>query len=1033
MNARLFVLAAAIALYSGGPLHAQSDISTADSFRIGNSGVLCSAQNLSADAALTGMFDRAHAIVCRDAASEVGKLFQFRSSVMPDASKWTSEDLTCATPQMVDVAGLSSVSRTQCTSATGLRHYRYQLASGTVQYVAQGLAGYDSALRLGLLSIVKNRPVAGAVDVAVTEAGDPTAFARVQASKLDSAQVRVEGYNRNNAGNFAEAATFFDALTQSNTAQSNTAGPADKSAEGFANQALQQSNLGDFSEADKLFERAKAAADTSDPLLTRIMRNYEAMHALNMGDTELAVAALNRPVAIGIGNAFEANRLVGGYIDRPIAQKLNNGSREMIALGGSGSALTLPEKIEILDLQSIQLRGVILRRNGDRSAAVKSITESEAGLAAIRGGRVASVAWLRATNLNELSQIAEAEGKIDTARGYLEAASLLLERNYPRSAAALAARARQAGFLARNGDPQTARSMFRNIVAESANTPGAGTMLSASIAPYLNLLAAATPGDASAAEDFFMASQTLARPGVAQTQAVLSRELSAGDDAASSLFRQSLNLSRDVVRLDSELALIRAATDMTAADALRLPAAVREFEVAKGEQTKLLAQLAEYPRYRALGGDSITLADLRKKLRAGEGYYKLVVNAGSVYGLFLTQSNSRIVNTGISEDALSDDVAAIRDSIVISDGSSVEVFPFDIAKAHALYNALFGPIDVEIKQISHLVFEPDGAMLQLPVNLLVTAPESVAAYETRITKPDADEFDFTGTAWLARDRIVSTSVSAKAFVDVRDLKAARGSRAYLGLGENAPVMAAAYANMQQKGGPNCNWPASFWANPISGAELKLGANQLGISASELLTGGAFTDTALRDRRDLSDFRVIHFATHGLVTAPNPECPAQPSLLTSVGAAGSDGLLTFTEIFDMKLDADTIILSACDTAGMATTKATRAAGISTGGNYAMDGLVRAFIGAGARTVVASHWPVPDDYGATATLISSLFGGAGSVSVGQALALGQQKMMDIAATSHPYYWSGFAIIGDASRPIMGNVIGDTKSQDQTVAQH
>ncbi len=1024
MNARLFVLAAAIALYSGGPLHAQSDISTADSFRIGNSGVLCSAQNLSADSALTGMFDRAHAIVCRDAASEVGKLFQFKSPAMPDASKWTSEALTCATPQMVDVAGLSSVSRTQCTSATGLRHYRYQLASGTVQYVAQGLAGYDSALRLGLLSIVKNRPVAGAVDVAVTEAGDPTAFARVQASKLDSAQVRVEGYNRNNAGNFAEAATFFDAL-----AQSNMAGPADKSAEGFANQALQQSNLGDFAEADKLFERAKAAADTSDPFLTRIMRNYEAMHALNMGDTALAVAALNRPVAIGIGNAFEADRLVGGYIDRPIAQKLNNSSREMVALGGSGSTLTLAEKIEILDLQSVQLRGVILRRDGDRRAAVTSITASEAGLAAMRGGRVASVAWLRAANLTQLSQIAEAEGKIDTARSYLESASLLLERNYPLSAAALTARARQAGFLARNGDPQTARSMFRNIVADSANTPGAGTMLSASIAPYLRLLAEAAPGDASAAEDFFMASQTLARPGVAQTQAVLSRELSAGDDAASTLFRQSLNLSRDIVRLDSELALIRAATDLTAADALRLPAAVREFEVAKGEQTKLLAQLAEFPRYRALGGDSITLADLRKKLRPGEGYYKLVVNAGSVYGLFLTQNNSRVVNTGMSEDALADDVAAIRDSVVMSDGSSVEVFPFDIAKSHALYKALFGPIDAEMKQISHLVFEPDGAMLQLPVNLLVTTPESVAAYETRITRPDADEFDFTGTAWLARDRIVSTSVSAKAFVDVRDLKAARGSRAYLGLGENAPVMATTYANMQQQGGPNCNWPASFWAKPISSAELKLGANQLGVSASELLTGNAFTDSALRDRDDLSDFRVIHFATHGLVTAPDPECPAQPSLLTSVGTADSDGLLTFTEIFDMKLDADTIILSACDTAGMATTKATRAAGIATGGNYAMDGLVRAFIGAGARTVVASHWPVPDDYGATATLISSLFGGAGSVSVGQALALGQQKMMDVSATSHPYYWSGFAIIGDASRPIMGNI----KSQDQTVAQH
>ena len=51
-------------------------------------------------------------------------------------------------------------------------------------------------------------------------------------------------------------------------------------------------------------------------------------------------------------------------------------------------------------------------------------------------------------------------------------------------------------------------------------------------------------------------------------------------------------------------------------------------------------------------------------------------------------------------------------------------------------------------------------------------------------------------------------------------------------------------------------------------------------------------------------------------------------------------------------------------------ATREAGITTGGNYALDGLVRAFVGAGARSVVASHWPVPDDYDATKRLIGGM---------------------------------------------------------------
>ena len=86
---------------------------------------------------------------------------------------------------------------------------------------------------------------------------------------------------------------------------------------------------------------------------------------------------------------------------------------------------------------------------------------------------------------------------------------------------------------------------------------------------------------------------------------------------------------------------------------------------------------------------------------------------------------------------------------------------------------------------------------------------------------------------------------------------------------------------------------------------------------------------------------------------------------------SDGLLTFREIFDLKLDADLVILSACDTAAEATAAATREAGLTAGGDFALDGLVRAFIGAGGRSVVASHWPLPDNFGATERLISGMF--------------------------------------------------------------
>ena len=101
----------------------------------------------------------------------------------------------------------------------------------------------------------------------------------------------------------------------------------------------------------------------------------------------------------------------------------------------------------------------------------------------------------------------------------------------------------------------------------------------------------------------------------------------------------------------------------------------------------------------------------------------------------------------------------------------------------------------------------------------------------------------------------------------------------------------------------------------------------------------------RRRTDLDQYRIIHFATHGVVTSRAAKCAAQPALLTSFGGDGSDGLLTFREIFDLHLDADLVILSACDTAGKASAAATQQAGLATGGDVALDGLVRAFVGAG----------------------------------------------------------------------------------------
>jgi hypothetical protein len=311
-------------------------------------------------------------------------------------------------------------------------------------------------------------------------------------------------------------------------------------------------------------------------------------------------------------------------------------------------------------------------------------------------------------------------------------------------------------------------------------------------------------------------------------------------------------------------------------------------------------------------------------------------------------------------------------------------------------------------------------MLRLPANLLVTDQASVDTYAKRSAAGgDAAEFDFRGMSWFGRDRDISTAVSPRSFAQLRSAPPSAARKEYLGFGENTPPTAAAAAMVPATADRDCILPMSSWAHPISAQELQVASHILAAydpSGVQIVTKDNFTDTALEARGDLSDYRIIHFATHGVVTSRAAKCAAQPALLTSFGGGGSDGLLTFREIFDLHLDADLVILSACDTAGKASAAATQQAGLATGGDVALDGLVRAFVGAGARLVIASHWPVSDEFSATQRLITGLFSAPPGTPTVTALRLSQRQLMDDPNTSHPFYWSAFAAVGDGEMPVI-----------------
>jgi CHAT domain-containing protein len=460
--------------------------------------------------------------------------------------------------------------------------------------------------------------------------------------------------------------------------------------------------------------------------------------------------------------------------------------------------------------------------------------------------------------------------------------------------------------------------MFREIVRSQPDTSNLPPSFAQVLRPYVDILI--KKNDPAATAEIFAATQLMVRPGLAQTQAVLARELSGGTGEASRLFRQSVTLTRQIERARIELARLEDSPKPAPEEIVKARIVRASIKEAQGQQVASQAALGNFPRYRAVSGDVITLAELQKSLRPGEAYYRMTIVGDHTYAFLVTPASARAIKLGTTGKQLDEQVDALRETITTVENGQRTTYAFDVGLAHQMYKELFAPFQADLASAKHLIFEGDGAMLRLPPNLLVMDEASVSAYQKRAAAGGDAEFDFRGIQWFGRDRDISTAVSARSFAQLRAAPPSAGAKQYLGLGENSPPQAEGAAAIPAAADRDCILPLSSWAQPISGKELQVAGQifaALDPQGVEIVTRDGFTDTALVARDDLDDYRVVHFATHGVVTARAPKCAAQPALLTSFGGSGSDGLLTFREIFDLDLDADVVILSACDTAGGAT--------------------------------------------------------------------------------------------------------------------
>jgi CHAT domain-containing protein len=484
----------------------------------------------------------------------------------------------------------------------------------------------------------------------------------------------------------------------------------------------------------------------------------------------------------------------------------------------------------------------------------------------------------------------------------------------------------------------------------------------------------------------------------------------------------------------------------------QLPAVIAAMEariaaLQKEQQSDLAEIRRQFPQYDALVSPRpADLATVRKALRPNEALLSIYVTPGGSYVWAAgTDGVLRFHFSPLTTVRVAGLVKRVRAS-VDPGGAGPEQMRFDLEAASALYQELLAPVQAAWEKADTLLVVANESLGQIPFSLLPTA--NVAPGKAEAGLPLSQ---FRQTPWLARKVAIAYAPSISALVTLRSLPAITAQREpFIGFGDpdfDASAEKAAKGRGGNRGAKSgargtrnlgiSHAPA--WDEGITSAdaipaapdadagvpvltplpdtrdEILAIATALGADIPTHTYFGARANRTNVLKGDIGRQRVVAFATHGLVPGDLPGLD-QPALALAPqpGRAMSDGLLRLEDILKLTMNADLVVLSACNTAAA-----------DGNGAEAVSGLGRGFFYAGARAVLATHWPV--ETVSARELVTHLFERyARDERLTRAKAL-QQAMLEMIdkgvalddkgkpeySYAHPAFWAPYALYGDPGR--------------------
>jgi CHAT domain-containing protein len=484
----------------------------------------------------------------------------------------------------------------------------------------------------------------------------------------------------------------------------------------------------------------------------------------------------------------------------------------------------------------------------------------------------------------------------------------------------------------------------------------------------------------------------------------LAARFAAGSTELAQLVREDQDLTAEADRLDKNIIAA-----VSKPDAERNPAAeeqIRErLQAIKSEQDNLQELFNHrFPDYVALSKPQpLSVAETQNLLSNGEALVMFNFDKRS-FAWVITKDRAEWKELSVTAHDIAKEVATLRAGL-----NPDSLKPFDANLACRLYQQVLGSIEEVISDKARLSFILSGRLTSLPPQVLITR------------NPEGK--DLTSVDWLVRKYSITVLPSVASLKILRGKETVAATKPMIGYGDPIFRTTQTATRKYEVAGFNLtNFYRGMTADtaalakalpalPETADELRAVAKGLEANSEDIKLGEAASVTDIKHER-LDNYRVVYFATHALVAGDVErfvKVKAEPALVLSIPEKTTeedDGLLRASDVAMLKMNADFVVLSACNTA----------AGDKPGPE-ALSGLARAFFYAGARSLIVSNWEVDSE--STVALMIGLFDalkGNPHLSYAEALRLSMLRMLgnsSKAEWAQPKFWAPFIVVGEPEK--------------------